>query len=689
MTATRPASGQDGGHSDDAARHIHDLTDAITRLDTTQIRQWGQLLAARLSSGGHLLVCGNGGSAAQASHLAAELTGRYDHDRAPLGALALADNAAILTAVGNDFGFEEVFARQVLAHGRPGDVLLLLSTSAASTNVVRAARTARDHGLLVWALTGPTPHELALHCDSIVSIPATRTSTVQECHLVAIHLLCAAIDAHLTGRTSANPTGDVGVTESGRRPAPTKEPEGHSRARLVVVVGDVLLDIDITGSAERLSPEAPVPVVTHTTTTSRPGGAGLTALIAARGHDCDVSLITALGSDSHGRWLRRRLHELGIEIIDLAAAGTTPTKTRIRARDTTLLRIDDNGESLQLGNLPDLARQRMSGAAAIVVSDYGRGVTAHPQVRDALGNAARHVPIVWDPHPRGADPVPGVTLAVPSTDDFRTPASTSVGDGSIQAAVERARELLHSWPVAQVAITRGRHGAVLVQDSDGHPLAVPAHPAAGDTCGAGDAFAVTAALHLARGQLPSEAVTAAVAAASTYIADGGPVLADRAPRPATVTAPDDALTIAGRVRASGGRVVAAGGCFDMLHTGHLSLLTDARRLGDCLIVCLNSDDSVRRLKGLDRPVMDHHQRAALLHALECVDGVLGFEQDTPHAVLADLKPDIWVKGGDYTGGRVPEADLVQSWGGQVVVVPYLRGSSTTSIIERLRNTRVG
>ena len=131
------------------------------------------------------------------------------------------------------------------------------------------------------------------------------------------------------------------------------------------------------------------------------------------------------------------------------------------------------------------------------------------------------------------------------------------------------------------------------------------------------------------------------------------------------------LELAARVRRHGGKVVGAGGCFDLLHAGHLALLAQARLLGDVLVVCLNSDESVRRLKGGDRPVVDERERAALLEALDCVDGVLVFSQYTPEQVLAELRPDVWVKGGDYAGRRIPEADLVESWGGQVVVVPYL------------------
>jgi rfaE bifunctional protein nucleotidyltransferase chain/domain len=144
---------------------------------------------------------------------------------------------------------------------------------------------------------------------------------------------------------------------------------------------------------------------------------------------------------------------------------------------------------------------------------------------------------------------------------------------------------------------------------------------------------------------------------------------------------EDAVTLAAQVRAAGGTVVATGGCFDLLHTGHVSTLQAARALGDCLIVCLNSDASVRRLKGPTRPLVAERDRAAVLGALACVDAVAIFDEDTPAAVLETLRPHVWVKGGDYEGVRLPEADVLAAWGGRAYVLPYLDGHSTTRLIK--------
>jgi D-beta-D-heptose 7-phosphate kinase/D-beta-D-heptose 1-phosphate adenosyltransferase len=208
---------------------------------------------------------------------------------------------------------------------------------------------------------------------------------------------------------------------------------------------------------------------------------------------------------------------------------------------------------------------------------------------------------------------------------------------------------------------------------DGPPTVVPAPvvPCA-DPCGAGDRFAATAAGLLADGALLSEAVTGAVLSAAAFVAAGG-AAAVPASRP-----PYDGVDVVARTRAAGGTVVATGGCFDLLHAGHVAVLEQARRLGDCLVVCLNSDASVRRLKGPGRPLQAHEDRARVLQALGCVDAVVVFDDDTPVPVLEWLRPDVWAKGGDYT--ELPEAAVVAGWGGQAVVLPYLAGRSTSHLI---------
>lgn len=177
--------------------HLRFLQRVLEEVDTTRIEEWARRLCDVYEHGGRLLACGNGGSAAEAQHLTAELVGRFERERRPLSAIALHADTSSLTAIGNDYGAPDVFARQVRAHGRPGDVLVCLSTSGASRNVVTAAAAARELGLRAWALTGPLPNTLAMVCDDAVAVPAERAATVQEVHLALVHVLCAALDEHL------------------------------------------------------------------------------------------------------------------------------------------------------------------------------------------------------------------------------------------------------------------------------------------------------------------------------------------------------------------------------------------------------------------------------------------------------------------------------------------------------------
>ncbi|MCW2815194.1 MAG: rfaE bifunctional protein, partial [Nocardioides sp.] len=215
----------------------------------------------------------------------------------------------------------------------------------------------------------------------------------------------------------------------------------------------------------------------------------------------------------------------------------------------------------------------------------------------------------------------------------------------------------------------------------GSPSVLPAPPVrAVDPCGAGDRFAAAAASALADGSVCSEAVQTAVARASQFVAAGGASSYAVGAAPQAGPVEEDAATVVARVRAAGGTVVATGGCFDLLHAGHVATLRAARSLGDCLVVCLNSDSSVRDLKGPTRPLQNEADRVTVLAALADVDAVVVFDESTPERVLGELRPDVWVKGGDYGGAKLPEAAVLAQWGGQAVVVPYLDGRSTTGLV---------
>jgi len=450
--------------------------------------------------------------------------------------------------------------------------------------------------------------------------------------------------------------------------------------RHLVVVGDALLDRDLHGRAQRLAPDAPVPVVDEPAERARPGGAALAAALAAQ-LGVRVTLLCALGDDEAGRRVAALLAARGVEVVDLGSDGGTPEKIRVHASGVPLVRLDRGGAPGTPGPLGEAARAALRAADAVLVSDYGRGMAAHPELRAALAGLWA-TPVVWDPHPRGPEPVAGVTLVTPNA------VEAGAAELALGGVETRARALAAGWRASYVAVTLGERGA-LMAGGEGAALAIPAPPAAsGDPCGAGDCFAATAAAALARGTLPSEAVALAVSAASAFVAAGGAAAlggdgAEPGRSPAAGPPGATAAEVAAAVRARGGTVVATGGCFDLLHAGHVRALQAARALGDCLVVLLNSDASVARLKGPDRPLVAEADRAAVLAALACVDAVLVFEEDDPRAALETIRPDLWAKGGDYSGRALPEAETLAEWGGRAVVVPYVAGRSTTRLIEEV------
>jgi rfaE bifunctional protein nucleotidyltransferase chain/domain/rfaE bifunctional protein kinase chain/domain len=458
----------------------------------------------------------------------------------------------------------------------------------------------------------------------------------------------------------------------------------------LVVVGDSLLDIDIDGEANRLSPEAPVPVVDVTRQRRRPGGAGLAALLAARsGHD--VILVTAIGADDLGDALLELLVD-HVEVRALPLDGRTVCKCRIAAREVPMLRLDSGAGRARHTSLSPGVVSAMGSAGAILVSDYGRGLTGVPAIQQSLLAEMNSMPVVWDPHPSGSAPVPGCTLVTPNAAEARLSSGTD-------HPAEQGRRLCANWQARAVAVTVGRRGAVLTEAEPPRTIRVPLleFPSQDhsriDTCGAGDQFAVAAAAALLEGADTCAAVQAAVSSATEFVREGGAAAvstvsgsetSDSSLRMVDLAGITDAFEVADRVRRAGGRLVATGGCFDLLHRGHISLLNQARALGDALVVCLNSDASVRRAKGAGRPLVPQEDRAKVLNALAAVDGVAIFEEKTPTSLLARLQPDIWVKGEDYANHILPEADVVERNGGRVVLLPVVPGYSTTGLVHTAR-----
>ncbi len=456
----------------------------------------------------------------------------------------------------------------------------------------------------------------------------------------------------------------------------------------LVVVGDALLDVDLEGTVTRLSPDAPVPVVDDLVEHPRPGGAALAALLASRA-GADVTLVTGLGDDDAAGRLQDLLSREGVAVIGVPTSGETPVKRRVQAAGQCVVRLDTGGHQRFVAGLPPTARATMVEADAILVSDYGRGLTAEPSVRAAVAEAAHHVPVVWDPHPSGTAPVPGVRVATPNREEAQIWVARLAADGDprgpgLSVTAHHAAALVGAWQAGSVVVTMGDGGALLSYGRGTPVVLPPPEVAVGDPCGAGDQFAATIAVLLGSDRVMEEAVRQAVTAAARFVAAGGAAAVARdEPHPGATTPARSAEDVIAEVRARDGVVVATGGCFDILHAGHVACLQAARTLGDALIVCVNSDDSVRRLKGPGRPVVPVEDRVRVLQALGCVDAVEIFDDDTPERVLRRLQPDVWAKGGDYAGADLPEAPVLESWGGQAVALPYIQGRSTTAMVEAM------
>ncbi|MFI6711653.1 PfkB family carbohydrate kinase [Nonomuraea sp. NPDC050478] len=372
------------------------------------------------------------------------------------------------------------------------------------------------------------------------------------------------------------------------------------------------------------------------------------------------TVVTAAGGSVSGA--ERHMGEFG---PDAGVQGVTAEGVDMAAVGGHLAAVDGYARAVEV----------VAGAGAVLVADYGRGVAA--VARELLRGCA--APVVWDPHPRGVRPPRGCALITPSEAEARL-----LCPGEFPGADRAARAIREELDAGAVVVTRGAGGASLAL-ADGTMLKIPAPVRASgqDPCGAGDRLAGAAALAMRAGAGVAEAVITGVGEASRFVAGGG-AAAVRVQEQELGDRPRTAVEVAELVRASGGRLIATGGCFDLLHAGHVSLLRRARALGDALVVCVNSDESVRRLKGPSRPIVDVTGRVEVLRALSCVDAVLVFDEGTPVRAIELLRPDVWVKGGDYEGGTLPESEVLAGIGAETVVLDLLPGRSTTNLIKEIR-----
>jgi D-beta-D-heptose 7-phosphate kinase/D-beta-D-heptose 1-phosphate adenosyltransferase len=468
----------------------------------------------------------------------------------------------------------------------------------------------------------------------------------------------------------------------------------------VAVIGDVMLDRYVYGEAERISPEAPVPVLRVREENEMLGGAGnVLRNLAALG--AKAACLAAVGEDDDGKRVGELLaREPGVSPAIVTAAGrTTIRKTRFVAGGHQLLRVDRE----RVEALPAAAERQamasieavLAGAKAVVLSDYGKGLLSAPVIAAVLAAAARlKVPVLADPKGRDFAKYRGAALVTPNRKELGETADLPAGtDAEIEAAARAVRE---RSGIAAVLATRGAQGMTLL-DATGavHHIAAEAREVF-DVSGAGDTVIATVAAGLAAGLPLLDAVRIANCAAGIVVGKAGTAVA----YPAEIrmalerqelraaeekfASREGAVERAALWRRRGLRVGFTNGCFDLLHPGHIHLLKQARAACDRLVVGLNSDASVKRLKGNGRPVQGEAARAAVLAGLADVDLVTVFGEDTPEALIAALRPDVLVKGADYTMDTVVGADLVKSYGGRVVLAELLPGHSTSATVAKLR-----
>ena len=466
----------------------------------------------------------------------------------------------------------------------------------------------------------------------------------------------------------------------------------------IAVVGDLILDGWWRGRSERLSREAPAPVVEVEDRNEAPGGAANTAMnladLGAR-----VRLVGLIGEDPAGVRLVHRLAAGGVDSGGVLTRPelTTVTKIRIVSDDQILLRIDDAPTTPSapdlVDDLADAVTAALEDAEALVVGSYGSAVLPEA-VERAVRRAGRPRLLVVDAHDLSSWRALEPDVVTPNAAETYRLLGVASPDGNGR----RAEALADAWPAlhaatraAAVAVTLDRDGALLLTDGS-PPHRTWGRPAPErQASGAGDTFTAALAAGLATGLDLPAAVELGQAAADVVVQRFGTStcstddLLTRLGRPAAHVL--DAAALAQRVaadRAAGRRIVLTNGCFDVLHRGHTAALAAAAELGDVLVVAVNSDDSIRRLKGPDRPINVAADRAAVLAALSDVDYVTVFDTDTPIPLLELLRPDVYTKGGDYSPEMLAEAAVVRAYGGEVQIVDYIPEQSTTRIVDRIR-----
>lgn len=470
------------------------------------------------------------------------------------------------------------------------------------------------------------------------------------------------------------------------------------RRPTILVVGDIMCDVYLWGTVERISPEAPVPVFECTGRQHVLGGA---ANVAANLHalGCQVHVLGVVGADATGRQVRELLRSQGMDDAWLLEDTTRPTteKTRLMAYQQQMLRLDQES---RIPLAPDLAARVVDAGATlmaavdgVICSDYSKGVCTAAVLKPLF--AAAHAagrPIVVDPKMRDFALYRGATVLTPNVAEVERASGMAVDSPNTLA--QSVAVLLQRSQASAILVTRGQDGMALFHPPQA-PVYIPARAReVYDVTGAGDTVVAAFTMALLSGGSFGDAARLANTAAGIVVGKVGTAVV--APEELRAALREEAMTGGHKVlpreelamalqyhRQRGERIVFTNGCFDLLHVGHIHYLQHARTLGDRLVVGLNDDASVRQLKGAGRPLIPQAERARILAALACVDYVTVFGEPTPLALIKHVRPDVLVKGGDYTPETVVGRAEVEVYGGTVHIAPYVSGVSTTAIVDSI------
>jgi D-beta-D-heptose 7-phosphate kinase/D-beta-D-heptose 1-phosphate adenosyltransferase len=465
----------------------------------------------------------------------------------------------------------------------------------------------------------------------------------------------------------------------------------------VLVVGDLMLDRYLWGAVERISPEAPVPVVRLDHKSCVAGGAANVASnLSALG--CKVSVAGVVGADEDGRELLELLQSTGIETSAVLSTPDRPTtcKTRILGGRQQMLRFDvEKADEFSLELMSLLLsgiETQISDCSAIILSDYGKGLLDDAVCRAIIRRGRElSVPTFVDPKGLHYEKYAGCTVISPNRVELA--AATSTDYSNLELILQKGERLRTKLEVGRLAVTLGELGITLLDSSGVHRFPALAREVF-DVSGAGDTVIATMSAGVATGLHFHDAVRLANMAAGIVIRKLGTVPISRDELLAAlasdgetsqgekICSPEALLKRVAHWRLAGQRIVFTNGCFDLLHVGHLAILEQAKREGDCLVVALNTDRSVRALKGANRPVISEDARAKLVAALPYVDAVVIFDEETPLNLIRAVRPNVLVKGGDYTEEEVVGAKDMKTWGGKVTLVPVVEGTSTTAILKK-------